>query len=274
MAFKSKGYWVGLAVLVLVGCSDDTKNPQKDMKVTVDQPTIVPDQQKVDQKVVKPDLPAGCTRWYLNATATTQEVRNARDVGGWPLATGKTSVCQMVYRGGDTSKLVADCSLFAAMKIKSVLDVRTDTEEVASPDTTCTWANGAKSLPIAEPKYLPDTPENYNLLLDSPEGKAGFKSLFTHLGDAANYPVYIHCVIGRDRAALSTTLILLALGASRQTVIDEFMLSQTVGIPVKQPSLEAFLDHLQNDLGGVEKYLKDNGVTDAQLATLRATMIK
>ena len=118
---------------------------------------------------------------------------------------------------------------------------------------------------VPMPKLLPDTTDNYIALFNE---TGSIKNLFNVLGDADAYPVYVHCVIGRDRASFATALILKALGADRKTVIEEFRLSAEAGVAVKEECIEAVLDEI-DDRGGIEKTLKDMGVTEAQLNTLR-----
>ena len=67
-------------------------------------------------------------------------------------------------------------------------------------------------------------------------------------------------------------LVLLALGAERQTVIDEFRLSAEAGVPVKPECIEAVLDAIDGR-GGIEAYLTSIGVSAQQLEVLRAQAI-
>jgi len=135
----------------------------------------------------------------------------------------------------------------------------------SDPAAACVTSQ-ASHVDAALPKLLPDTPANYLALLQE---KAAVAKVFAALGSAGSYPVYFHCVIGRDRASFVAALILLALGAERQAVITEFELSNAAGVAVKTPCIEALLDEI-NKLGGIETYLTSAGVTAAQLATLRA----
>jgi protein-tyrosine phosphatase len=174
--------------------------------------------------------------------------------------------CKKILRGGDLCGLSGDgCDEFARLGIKTVIDLRKADVQQAQPAASCA-ASQATAVPAAMPKLLPDTPENYLALMTE---KSAIAAAFAALGEAQSYPVYLHCVIGRDRASFVTALVLLALGAERQTVIDEFNLSGEASVAVKQPCIEAVLDEIDSQ-GGIETYLTSAGVTTAQLETLRA----
>lgn len=207
------------------------------------------------------DLPGGsCPRRLLEG-----EVTNARELGGQLLGQSVRVGCGQIVRGGDLCRLSsAGCTQFAELGIKTVIDLRGAGTQQASPAASCAVAQ-ASVVSAALPKLLPDTPANYLALM---EEKEAISSVFAALGEQQNFPVYIHCVIGRDRASFITALILLALGADHQAVIDEFMLSGAAGIAVKEPCIKAILDEIQSR-GGIESFLGSCGVTPAQIDNLR-----
>jgi hypothetical protein len=94
---------------------------------------------------------------------------------------------------------------------------------------------------------------------------------FAALGDPAAYPVYVHCTYGRDRTGVLAALVLSALGASRQDILQEYLLSaaQVGAFPA---SLNAVLDDIARR-GGIEAVLGAAGVTPEQLATLRSRAV-
>lgn len=195
----------------------------------------------------------------------TGEVTNARSLDGVLLADGYKVACGTLFRGGDLCALgSAGCAELATLGIKTVIDLRQATVQQNQPPAACV-SSQAKLVSAAMPKLLPDTPDNYLALLQE---KAAVATVFTTLADAGAYPVYTHCVIGRDRASFVAALVLLALGAERQAVVDEFELSEGAGVPVQVPCIEAVLDEIEKQ-GGIEAYLTSAGVTADQLSALR-----
>jgi protein-tyrosine phosphatase len=243
--------------LTLLGCSDEGSSgdarPSRDSQFLDGQAA---DSIRIDDSALPP-----CVRGILE-----NDVTNARDLGDHPLDDGYRVACRKILRGGDLCQLSQEgCDELLQLGIKTVIDLRQQQVQQSEPPASCV-SSQASNVSAAMPRLLPDNPANYLALLNE---KSAVAQVFSTLGDAQSYPVYIHCVIGRDRASFVTALILLALGADRSTVIDEFNLSADVGVPVKQPCIEAVLDVIDT-LGGIEPYLASCGVTSDQMATLRA----
>lgn len=208
------------------------------------------------------DAVAPCVRRILEAAVT-----NARDLGGHAVSGGRRTACRAFFRGGDLGGLdAAGCTELATLGVKTVVDLREPDIQQSQPPPACV---AATRVLAPMPKLLPDTPANYLSLFKE---SAAVAKVFSVLGEASAYPVYVHCIIGRDRASFVTALVLSALGASRQVVIDEFKLSTDAGVAVKVECIEAVLDEVEKR-GGIEATLGAMGVTPAQLAALRARMI-
>jgi hypothetical protein len=204
--------------------------------------------------------PVQCERRVL-----MEDITNARDLGGHPLFDGQVVACRKVLHGGSLFSLsTSGCEEFASLGIRTVLDLRELSDQQGMPPPSCVQQS-TTVIDAAMPKLLPDTPENYLALFDE---TAAISTVFSSLGKVENYPVYFHCVIGRDRASFVAALILLALGADRQTVIDEFMLSEEASVLVHQECIEAVLDEIERR-GGIEAFLSNVGITPQQLEVLR-----
>jgi len=204
--------------------------------------------------------PFDCTRWILE-----DDVTNARDLGAWPLEDDYFIPCQKIFRGGDLTTLSTEaCTDFTNLGIKTVIDLRADSVQLGQPGAACVTSITGQ-LNAAMPKLLPDTPENYLALL---EETGAIATIFEALGNPDTYPVYIHCVIGRDRASFVIALILLTLGADQQTILNDFNLSEDAGVAVKPDSLQAVLDEIDK-LGGIEVLLASASVTSGQIEVLK-----
>jgi protein-tyrosine phosphatase len=195
-------------------------------------------------------------------------VVNARDLGGTPLQNGATVACGVLYRGSPPAALSeAGCTAFAELGVRTVIDLRIPAERELRPDSACV-ADGASMLlaPLPVPYYV--SPEDYIADLNATDS---ISAAFGALGNQAAYPVYFHCTWGRDRTGVLGAVILLALGAQREAILAEYLLSAgSVGaFPI---SLTAVLDEIERR-GGVEAYLASAGVTEAQIAALRARAI-
>jgi len=207
-----------------------------------------------------------CTGQVLAAGVT-----NAREVGGLALEGNSKLACRRLFRGGDLSRLdEAGCAELQELGIETVIDLRMPSTQKSAPATPCA-ADQAVLVSAPMPKLLPDTAENYLALFDETEA---LDTVFSALGSAEHTPAfYVHCVIGRDRASFVTALVLKALGADDQSVLEEFQLSAELGgVPVHPESLEAVLDELDRR-GGAEAYLTETvGVDPDVLARIRALL--
>ncbi|MBR5742011.1 MAG: tyrosine-protein phosphatase, partial [Firmicutes bacterium] len=57
------------------------------------------------------------------------------------------------------------------------------------------------------------------------EGRAGLRSLFEVLADPGNYPVYIHCQAGADRAGTAIMYLEAVLGMGRDYIVRDYNIS-------------------------------------------------
>jgi len=193
-------------------------------------------------------------------------VVNARDVGGYAISTGETIRWGVLLRGGDLTNLSqAGCDAMELAGVVTVMDLREEATQQNSPAPECVSVNAAIQ-PVSMPKLLPASEQNYLALMEQAEPV--IPEMFDALATAGGSPVYIHCVIGRDRASFAIALVMLALGADRQTVLEDFRLSNDVGIGVTDSHLEAVLDEIESQ-GGIETYLTGLGVTQQEINAVR-----
>jgi protein-tyrosine phosphatase len=192
------------------------------------------------------------------------EVLNARDLGGTALADGATVGYGVLARGPTLSGLMAaGCAEFAELGVRSVLDLREESERSATPESDCV---GRQARIVFAPLPIPYTvsPIEYLADLDADESIA---TAFHLLGDRDAYPIYFHCTYGRDRTGVLAALILLALGASPDAIMREYSLSKA-SVGATPPSLMAVLREVERR-GGIEAHLANLGISDAELAMLR-----
>jgi protein-tyrosine phosphatase len=207
-------------------------------------------------------MPEECTagRFVL-----LSELSNARDVGGTPLSPHGSVACGAVYRGPPLTLTTNGCTDAAQLGLRTVIDLRTESERLGNPDATCLTAN-LVFAPLPIPYGL--GPTDY---LNDLHETASMAAVFHAFGDPAAYPIYFHCTFGRDRTGIVGALLLLTLGASRSAVMQEYMLSQP-NVGAYPDSLNAVLDEVEQR-GGAEAVLKSLGITDQELAVMRSNAV-
>lgn len=192
-------------------------------------------------------------------------VRNSRDLGGVPIEGGWV-VCDRLYRGSQFYGMAPKgCAEVAALGIRTIIDLRTDSERSSYTAPECMSTSGAQFVNAPMPTPYGVTPEAY---IDDLEQPAVLRAIFDVLDDEASYPVYFHCIYGRDRTGVLAALVLRLLGAPRDVVMTEYNRSVQGGAGATPPSLEATLDRLEA-LGGAEAYLLSLGISAESIAAVK-----
>lgn len=192
------------------------------------------------------------------------DVSNARDLGGVPLAAG-TVACGAVYRGPPLRLSEQGCEELASLELGTVIDLRTEDERLGSPESACVTSKlVAAPLPVPYGLGPADYLRDFNT-------DASVATVFHTFGDPAAYPIYFHCTYGRDRTGVIGALLLLALGATRAAVLEEYLLSAP-HVGAYPNALEAVLDEIERR-GGAEQVLVDLGISDEERAVLRSRAI-
>jgi len=191
-------------------------------------------------------------------------VFNARQVGGLQTTDRHTLKTNFLIRAGHLAEV--ECVRLQALGISTVIDLRAASAARSTPNARCVESQTTYYLADL-PKLLPPTQDSYLRTLDAAEPK--LDEIFSRLAQKEGGAAVIHCVIGRDRAGLITALVLLALGVPEDRVLDDFEQNQDSRVGTSRRWLSGVLARIEQ-AGGIEAYLRAHGVTDAQLATLRA----
>ena len=241
---------------------------------------------------------------------------NFRELGGYEADEGKHVKWGQIYRGITTACLTsaADRKLLDSLGLRLILDLRSGTEAAAAPDYV---PDGARLVQICalcgddghEISFAPGDIERmmhtaregenilYRMYRQMLFGNKAFKELFRAL-EAGETPILFHCTAGKDRTGVAAMLILLALGASDETIcadyartnlcraaeIEKAMADHAAEIaadPAQRmrwqssagvdPETAPFvLRTIRQDYGSAESYLEaEYGLTPARLMRLR-----
>ena len=241
---------------------------------------------------------------------------NFRELGGYPADEGKTVRWGQIWRGFPTGRLTseADRARLDALGLRLILDLRSSAEAQREPDYV---PDGARMVQIcalcgADGQEISFAPGDISRMMEQePEGTSisqmlyrqmlfgnkAFKELFRAL-EAGETPVLFHCSAGKDRTGVAAMLILLALGASDETICADFVQTNTCrkaeieavlaehaeeiaadpsnrirfyGIAGVDPAAAPFvLQTIREKCGSAENYLEqESGLTPARLMRLR-----
>ena len=202
---------------------------------------------------------------------TLDGTRNTRELGGLPVAGGGTFPKGKVFRSGALCfASQADASKLLKMGIKTIIDLRLDNEIAKDGPDKAYLTKGIPNLyhwPMAGSRgpglaaYESYMEENGPL----------FKQFFAVLAKPERYPVLFHCSAGKDRTGILTALLLEAVGTPRNVIYDDYLHSMriTPALKVEKAWMDAVFKEVDAK-GGIEPFLKSCGVTDQQLAAVRA----
>jgi len=165
--------------------------------------------------------------------------RNFRDLGGYEAADGRRVRWGRLYRSGVMASLTpADRTYLGALGIRSICDLRSAQERTSEP----TPAFGDAAPAIASFDYdMSRSMAKMFAARTQAEAITTFGDAYVDMTQylAPNYtdmfarlargeaPLTVNCSAGKDRTGVASALILSVLGASRETIVADYALSET-----------------------------------------------
>ena len=167
---------------------------------------------------------------------------NCRDLGGYQSADGRSVRWGRLYRSDSLAELTdPGLELLMELGIKSICDLRDEAERAGKPNrdlsTTPLRAYAIPILPYRSDEIIAGARQG-SLSAGEVETRvceiyrrfvvdhaANFTRFFDLLLEPDALPLLFHCTSGRDRTGFATALILLVLGVPRQTIAEDYALS-------------------------------------------------
>lgn len=208
-------------------------------------------------------------------------VSNTRDIGGLEAVDGYRIKQGMVYRGGKLEDITEEGKAYFldVIGLKTDLDLRTPGEGGA----------GSGSPLGADVNYVNINGRYYvgGMGIQSEEGKQVFAQEIRLFTDPDNYPIYIHCSLGRDRTGTLAFVLQALLGASRNDMYMDYELSvfsvtgtlDNASIQAIRNNIVATYDYLATFEGSnlaekTENYLLSIGITAEEIQTIRDLLLE
>jgi Protein tyrosine/serine phosphatase len=226
-----------------------------------------------------------------------ERIYNFRDLGGYPTEDGRTVAWRRLFRSDDLSRLtLADAERFAALGIRTVIDLRRPTEiaELGRvPEFTNVDYRNAHLVYAPWPaETCTDLAGRISYLTDryremAVTGGEGIGLALRTIAEADAAPLAVHCFVGMDRTGIVSALTLSLLGVPDELVAADYALSEAA-VPALQTALNIrlspygvsppgamlnFLAALRAEHGSIEAYAKAVGVTDDHIAAMRAHLL-
>lgn len=250
-------------------------------------------------------------------------VQNFRDVGGLPTADGGTIRAGRILRSAHLGEATeADVAMLAGLGLRTIVDFRTPADRALEPPDRVPPGAGLLELPMPDPggraaemrdllgrrdlagieatygngKARTFAIEGVRTMATDPHQTACFRQFVDLVTADDRQPLLFHCSAGKDRAGWAATILLMALGAADDTIVEHYLLSNVHRDPEARlrfyaesgvdpewlrPIVSVHADYIAAGLAAVEShwggragYLRDGlGLTDDRRAAFRSTML-
>lgn len=202
-------------------------------------------------------------------------VSNTRDLGGYNVNGGKIAQ-GLIYRGAKADAITENGKLTVQkLGIKTDLDLRNTGEGTAG---------GAQS-PLGCEKYMRLSSPYYSIFSD--EAKASVKTIMQVFATPSNYPIYMHCSLGRDRTGTIAFLLNGLMGAEEKDLLLDYFFSafssagrgDTASCETLKRNFYVMYDGINRDYEGeiyaekVESYLRSTGLSVEEISTIEQILL-
>lgn len=191
-----------------------------------------------------------------------QGVLNFRDMGGYDAAGGRKVKYGMLFRSAELTGMTdSDRELFASLGIKTVFDYRDDKEAELKPDPLFDNVANVRIPAMNQPHNTGDireilksemfsnmTPEKFaDMYVGMAIDNDSFKKLMSLVQEPGTLGLLHHCAAGRDRTGIGSAFILLALGVDRETIIEDYLISNVTLVSMNNKMREQLAELLDEE---------------------------
>jgi protein-tyrosine phosphatase len=246
---------------------------------------------------------------------------NFRDLGGYETSDGHSVKWGELYRSDNLASLTdADLERVSALGIQLVCDFRAKQEKEDEPDrlpaahppAVAELEIGAENFVVKDLRERIQSGDLAGVDLRGMmiEGNRQFATtfapqyaaMFERITQPENLPALVHCTAGKDRAGFASAMILSVLGVPRETVMEDYLLTNFYTAAaterrlwmikayslfrvdrdalrplfgVEPAYLEAAFAAIDDNYGDFDTYRRDAlGLDDAEVAAFRALLLQ
>ena len=239
---------------------------------------------------------------------------NFRDFGGYETENGSRVKTNVLFRCGMLADIPTHAfEDFSSLGIDVICDLRRDDEAEMSPTPLAAPFKGRRHIPI-EPGTSHELRNSMMTAQHSAEERSEFmriitREIATEWTDAYRQVMgalletkggfLIHCTAGKDRTGFGVAVIQRLLGVSREQIFHDYLLTnqstdlierirtrmseQAMDIDeatleviarVRRPYLEAALEAIDTEFGGIRGYLEAVGLGEVEVAELQCRYLE
>ncbi len=239
-------------------------------------------------------------------------VQNLRDLGGYPSSkNNKSTRWGKVFRSGELTALSdRDTIRLDNLKIKTIIDLRTEQEVAASPIVY--KKARIEHIPISTGNFSNIMERIYEGRVRKGDGVLFMQDLYLQyvtensgqlakameiFSDEENYPLLLNCNLGKDRAGFLSALFLYVLNIPEEIIMNDYLATNdyfdlkryaplveglgadaqetlTVILTANSSYLELAFGKIKKDYGSIEKYLKEElNITEKEQSRIKDIML-
>lgn len=204
------------------------------------------------------------------------DCRNVRDIGGLPAADGHRIRDRALVRADSLDRL-SDAGIVAARDygVSTVIDLRSPHEigERRHPfDVRLIPFVDAERDRERDAAAEVTTADLYRGSIDR-NGRC-VAALVSAIAGAPPGAVVVHCLFGGDRTGMLVALVLDLFGTPRPLIIEDYERTWICrGESAEPAAMDCTLAHIDARWGGARQYLRQHGVTDAEIHALARRLL-
>lgn len=188
--------------------------------------------------------------YRANQSTALEGIHNFRDMGGYKTHSGKFVKRHLFFRSANLAKMTPrDKETLKQLGIRTIFDYRDESEAEASPTPSIEGVQNIRvpakgAAPFKMPLTAKKDSRNYEFYnqMDAdiftkfyaqmPFNNPSFQRLMQLIKDESNLGLLHHCAVGKDRTGVGSALILLTFGVPRETIMQDYLLTNGLLTPV------------------------------------------
>lgn len=206
-------------------------------------------------------------------TVFIEGANNTRDIGGCKSSLGGRVRQGMIFRGSSIDYITEN----GREKLSDTFGVHTDFDLREPNNSDGKLGENSKRINISA-RYYAD--------LRNEENYASTIKVLKEFAKPENYPMYVHCAIGRDRTGCALMILEMLLGMKKKDIYMDYELSffsagccEIDSVDVMMKQFDHMYDFIRNySLGTAahcaEKFLLDYGMTVEEISSIRQIMLE
>ena len=211
---------------------------------------------------------------------------NFRDLGGHPVADGRSVRKEMVYRSAHLAHLNDEAPHpLEAIRLRTLITLQSRLEvRRLGPPRSEFLQSGVRweHIPIGDNWFREDgfhkidTQPGYEHLVILTEFRNDWQMFFKLMAEREVYPLLFHCSAGRDRTGVGAAMLLELLGVSRDRIVEDFLISNATfpKMPLSPAQLTPIFEMIDEN-GGIEGFMREVlGLDPSDLEVIREDLLE